>query len=337
MTVVRATAPVRVCDAGGWTDTWFAGGGVVCSLAVAPGAQVTMEIDDAPGPVTLDIAATGERYVVAPGEPTPARHPLLEAALRTCPPPPGRRTRLRIEAAIPPGCGTGTSAAVVVALVAALRAAAGEPTEPAALARIAHTVETGLGLQSGVQDQHAAAFGGCNLIHVREYPDASVEPIDVAEHLVEALDERLVTVYLGRPHRSSQLHERVITMMEQHQHAGDVLAPMRAAATAAAAALRASDLEAYGDALRDNTDAQAGLHPDLVSDDAHALINLARDHGAAGWKVNGAGGEGGSVTIVAAADAPRRDAMLVAIDAVPAWQRLALHYSREGAVVHAAS
>ena len=40
---VTATAPVRVCDLGGWTDTWFAGHGLVVNVAVAPGvtARVT--------------------------------------------------------------------------------------------------------------------------------------------------------------------------------------------------------------------------------------------------------------------------------------------------------
>ena len=33
---VRATAPVRVADVGGWTDTWFGSPGQVCSVAVGP-------------------------------------------------------------------------------------------------------------------------------------------------------------------------------------------------------------------------------------------------------------------------------------------------------------
>jgi D-glycero-alpha-D-manno-heptose-7-phosphate kinase len=44
--------------------------------------------------------------------------------------------------------------------------------------------------------------------------------------------------------------------------------------------------------------AQARLHPALISPDAWRVIEIARSHGAAGWKVNGAGGDGGSVTIL---------------------------------------
>ena len=37
---MHATSPVRVCDIGGWTDTWFARHGHVFSIAVQPGVAV---------------------------------------------------------------------------------------------------------------------------------------------------------------------------------------------------------------------------------------------------------------------------------------------------------
>jgi D-glycero-alpha-D-manno-heptose-7-phosphate kinase len=48
----------------------------------------------------------------------------------------------------------------------------------------------------------------------------------------------------------------------------------------------------------ENTDAQERLHADLVSRDARRVIEIAKEHGALGWKVNGAGGEGGSLTVL---------------------------------------
>src|SRR5690349_6967382 len=146
MPTVSATAPVRVCDAGGWTDTWFAGGGLVCSVAVDPGAEVVIELRDEAGPLTLDLAATGEQYALARDAPLPGRHPLLEQALAWHPLPEARAARVHIAAAVPPGSGVGTSAAVVVALLAAARASSGETIEPHDLARAAHAVETSLGL-----------------------------------------------------------------------------------------------------------------------------------------------------------------------------------------------
>ncbi len=47
-----------------------------------------------------------------------------------------------------------------------------------------------------------------------------------------------------------------------------------------------------------NTDAQRALRPELVGTDAERVIAAAGAGGAIGWKVNGAGGDGGSLTIL---------------------------------------
>ena len=54
---VTATAPVRVCDLGGWTDTWFARHGLVVNVAVTPGATARVTRyprGSRPAPVTID-------------------------------------------------------------------------------------------------------------------------------------------------------------------------------------------------------------------------------------------------------------------------------------------
>ena len=58
------------------------------------------------------------------------------------------------------------------------------------------------------------------------------------------------------------------------------------------------DLAELGAAMRDNTGAQRDLHPSIVGPDAEAVIALAGSSGALGWKVNGAGGDGGSVVVL---------------------------------------
>jgi D-glycero-alpha-D-manno-heptose-7-phosphate kinase len=60
----------------------------------------------------------------------------------------------------------------------------------------------------------------------------------------------------------------------------------------------AGDLVALGRVMSENTALQADLAPGIVSVGAEAVIDLARSAGALGWKVNGAGGEGGSVSLL---------------------------------------
>jgi D-glycero-alpha-D-manno-heptose-7-phosphate kinase len=327
---IIARAPVRVADLGGWSDTWFAGHGAVCHVAVNPGARVSLAAWPAAAPlVQFDVASTGERYGFDPARP-PGRHPLLEATLREIPLPAGVAARITCAADVPPGCSTGTSAAVCVALLAALDRLAGGARGAAGLARAAHRVETlHLGWQSGVQDQLAAAFGGINLVQMPAYPTAHVTPLPVAAAVRATLERTLLTVFLGRSHHSSAVHEQVIARLRAHDGA-PALDPLRQAASAGAAALCAGDLTAFGAWMVTNTEAQRALHPTLVSADADALIALARQYRALGWKVNGAGGDGGSLSILCA-DAAHHARLARAIEAAgDRWRVLPFRLAAAG-------
>jgi D-glycero-alpha-D-manno-heptose-7-phosphate kinase len=213
-------------------------------------------------------------------------------------------------------------------MIAALRALGGDLVDPATLARAAHAVETvDLKLQSGVQDQIAAAYGGSNLISIDGYPEAQVQALELTPATWDGLARRILTVYLGSPHRSSAVHEAVIARLTGTDRE-TLLAPLRAAATDAATALVAGRLDAYGDAMITNTAAQAALHPALVNPLARDVIAVAKQHGAVGWKVNGAGGEGGTVTIVGPDDLA---ALVNALRAITRLTVLPLRPSRTGA------
>lgn len=292
---IEASAPVRICDIGGWTDTWFGGPGRVFQIAVAPGVTVTVRPSSGRDPVVLDVVDFADRYPIVPGARRTPRHPLLEAAVDRLAPPPGVRVEVCVRAAVPPGSGTGTSAAVAVALLGALAALRGEHPAPLALAYDAHRLETEvLGGESGIQDQLSAALGGVNYLEIDRYPEATVVPLAAPE----GLGARLTLVTLGRAHDSSALHRRVIEAAGRDGPGR--FSALRRAAVAARDAVGAGDLVALGRAMTAGTDAQRELLDELVGDDARRVIGLARSVGALGWKVNGAGGDGGSVTVLSA-------------------------------------
>ena len=291
--MIVASVPVRVCDNGGWTDTWFGGPGRVLNIAVAPGVDVSIGATAGPDPVMVAVETSGDRYPVVPGAERTARHPLLEAAIDMFPPPRGRAVEIKVGSAVPAGCGAGTSAAVAVALLGALAAARGAPLTPREIAYAAHRLEVEvLGVESGIQDQLSAAFGGINYIEIDRYPDATVRPLPVWDEL----GSLLTLVFLGRAHDSSSVHREVIEKLGNHEHAA--FSRLRDAALAGRDAVLGQDVYAFGQAMIDNTDAQRSLHADLVGTDATQVIDLAATQRAIGWKVNGAGGDGGSVTIL---------------------------------------
>jgi D-glycero-alpha-D-manno-heptose-7-phosphate kinase len=338
--VIRSSAPVRICDNGGWTDTWFARHGHVFNIAVSPRVEVEVRtvgyhLRPRPERIVLHVENFGDRYAVDPTGPGEGRHPMLEAAVRRAAIPPDVALDIRLHSDVPPGASMGTSAAVTVALVGALDALTPGRLTPQEAAETAHSIEVDmLKRQSGVQDQLCSAHGGISFIDMYEYPRARVESLAVTERVWAELDARLFVVYLGRSHDSSAVHEMVIRELEDAGPDDPRLAALRQAAVDSRDAVLAGDLEALGRVMDANTALQARLHSELVGRDAQRVIERARSHGACGVKVNGAAGEGGSVTLLGSPRAGERHAMIHAVLAESSlFQPLPVRLSRQGLVV----
>ncbi|HNT78117.1 MAG TPA: GHMP kinase [Anaerolineae bacterium] len=330
--VINSVAPIRICDNGGWTDTWFAGHGKIFNIGVYPYVEVQIEVYPyRPGTDRIVLYAEnyGERYAVHPETPGWDRHPLLEAAIERMGVPAEVAIQATIHSEAPSGCSTGTSAAVTVALIGALDQLTPGRLTPHEVAYTAHAVEVELlRQQSGIQDQLCSAYGGINFIEMHRYPRASVSQLYVSNAIWWELERRLALIYLGKSHVSSDVHLRVIKELENEGPETKRLQDLRATAEKSRDAVYAGDFAALGRAMNENTEAQSRLHPDLVSQDARAVIEIAREFGALGWKVNG---EGGSLTLLCPAQSYIKREMLRAIEAAnPLYQNIPIYLSRFG-------
>jgi D-glycero-alpha-D-manno-heptose-7-phosphate kinase len=318
--IVNAVAPIRICDLGGWTDTWFAEHGVVLNIGVYPYVQCQMCFEPAEGRrgcLTIHAENYGDRYVIDPHEVVYDRHPLLEAAVDAMQVPSGLDIEVNIFSEAPGGCSTGTSAAVSVALIGALDMLTGGRMTPGEVAAKAHEVETQyLGLQCGIQDQISSAYGGISFIEMTAYPSARVSPVHLPNTTWWELESRLALIYLGQTHKSSDVHRQVIAELENAGPDDARIQALRIPAVNGKNALFAGEFTAFGQAMIENCEAQAALSPALVSDRAREVIGIAQKHGALGWKVNGAGGEGGSLTVLCGSSPAARRAMLCEINAL---------------------
>ena len=315
--IINSVAPIRICDNGGWTDTWFAGHGQIFNIGVYPYAEVQIAVypgDGHPSQIVINAENYGERYVIIP-EKHWDKHPLLEAAIEYMRLPDGLCLEVTIYSEAPGGASTGTSAAVTVALVGGLDMLTPGRMTPHEVASAAHKIETEmLGQQSGIQDQLCSAYGGINFIEMFQYPHASVSPIQIPNATWWELERRLSLVYLGKSHQSSDVHEMVIRSLEDAGPDCQQLNDLRTTATKSRDALYASNFAALGAAMSENTEAQARLNPGLISPDATRVIEIARAHGALGWKVNGAAGDGGSLTILSDLGTSTKRAMLATLE-----------------------
>jgi D-glycero-alpha-D-manno-heptose-7-phosphate kinase len=314
--------PVRINDIGGWTDTWFAKTGKVLNMAVDPGIEVRVEVSPNPEEtaerVSIHAANFDTAFSMIPESPSFDSFPLLQGAVHMLPPPRNVRLDFSVGSEVPAGSSTGTSASVCVALLGALSAVRGDSLSPDDAASLAHRVETELlGLQSGIQDQIAAARGGICFIVMERYPAARTENLHPSGRFLDELQSRLMLVFLGRTHSSSTIHEEVIADLESSRSSRVmILDRLRELALAAKDAVLSEDVEALGRIMTENTDCQAGLHEKLVSTAARQVIAAARKSGCCGWKLNGAGGEGGSITLLASGDAEQRGKTITALRAL---------------------
>ena len=140
--------------------------------------------------------------------------------------------------------------------------------------------------------------------------------VPVSHEVLRELDSRLSLIFLGRPHYSTTVHGEVIKGLTETDGGDARLDPLRKEAVVGRDALIDGDLKSFGRAMIRNTEAQANLNAALVSETARKIFDIANRYGAVGWKVNGAGGDGGSVTILSDGNPNAQREMLREIEAL---------------------
>jgi len=254
-------------------------------------------------------------FFVNPEKPTYDRHPFLQGAINSLAIPKEFELDITLWSHVPTGISTGTSASICVALLGALDRLTSQRHPLDELVSLAHRVETEkLGLQSGIQDQICAAFGGICFINMYRYPKAHVLKLELEENIKQELIKRLCLIYLGETHSSSVVHDEVISFLDRESSQFKILKKLRALADRAKNCMLQGDLASFGKLMTKNNEYQRSLYSRLISREADLVIGVAKKYKAAGWKVNGAGGDGGSLTILGNQEKNLREQMLQEIN-----------------------
>ena len=85
--MIEVSVPVRICDIGGWTDTWFGGPGRVVNIAVTPGVRRLVRAIGARVGCCSMCRAPMTATRSSRARPAVARHPLSKPRSTLCPPP----------------------------------------------------------------------------------------------------------------------------------------------------------------------------------------------------------------------------------------------------------
>jgi hydroxymethylglutaryl-CoA reductase len=206
----------------------------------------------------------------------------------------GARTRellLTVDAGVPAGAGLGSSAALAVAMLRGVRQFFGEsPLATDALIERAFALEQVFhGNPSGV-DHGVIATGGCVLFHKTD-AGPSLQQLALPRALRLAIG--IAGPHAGTAHAVSALRDRM------RRHAGHydvIMNEIGALARSAADALAHGSLASVGELM----DLNHGLLNALgVSTPAiEAMVSMARERGALGAKLTGAGGGGAVIALV---------------------------------------
>lgn len=192
------------------------------------------------------------------------------------------------------GTGLGSSASVCVGVLRALTTYLELTVSKYDLAeqsfRIARHI---LGKPVGKQDEYAAAFGGLNFITFNKDGTTFVEPVSLRSDSLREFESSLMLFFTGVAHNSWKLLEEQEQSTKKHTGSTvESLHEIRELADHMRRALAKGDIWAFGDLLNESWKAKKKISANISNpliDEAYAL---ARNNGALGGKIAGAGGGG---------------------------------------------
>lgn len=188
------------------------------------------------------------------------------------------------------GSGLGSSSSVTVGLLNALYAYRGDPQPQERLAKEACAIEIErCGKPIGKQDQYIAAFGG--LRQFTFHADGSVysERLPLPTDQKRALSDNLMLFYTNRTRSADPiLREQKARMDEKF----DTVSQIKSIAGKTRDALIKGDLDTLGSLLHEGWVQKRGMSDNVSSSDIDAMYQAARDAGATGGKICGAGAGG---------------------------------------------
>jgi D-glycero-alpha-D-manno-heptose-7-phosphate kinase len=217
-------------------------------------------------------------------------HPIVKAVLKEF-----NITGIDINsiADIPAGTGLGSSCSFTVGLLYALYSYVSRFASKELLANKACEIEIDILKEPiGKQDQYAVAFGGLNFITFHPNEEVTVEPVVMQAEKQKQLWENLMMFYLGK-HRSTReiLKEQKINV-ENNKDNFDTLVRMTNLARELRKSLTEGTVDDMGLVLDENWQLKKRLSSKITTPEIDEYYTKARESGAIGGKLLGAGGGG---------------------------------------------
>jgi D-glycero-alpha-D-manno-heptose-7-phosphate kinase len=287
--MIIAKAPLRITLGGGGTDlrSYYAKhGGFWISAAID--RYVYISIHD----IFIDQIILKYSELEKVKNVSEIRHNILREALKLL----GVETRIEISsfADIPEGTGLGSSGSFTVALLKGLHAYKHRHVMARDLAEEACKIEIDvLGRPVGKQDQYIAAFGGITCFTAN--PDGSIDvaPLNVPREALWTLEENTLYFFTGFSRQASDILKDQNERSKKDDAAMiENLHGVKELGYRSKEILERGDLQAFGALMNEQWEAKVRRSPNTVNADIARWFRTARENGALGGKLIGAGGGG---------------------------------------------
>lgn len=334
--MIIARSPLRISFGGGGTDLpayYERYGGMVVSaaiqaachveLATQPGRDVTITSNDFNRSITISARAP-----IVVEEPLSLPRAVLAWFAGRGERPAGMHLTMRAD--VPPGTGLGSSSAMTAALIAAIARSMDLPLTQRMIAEAACDVEIDI-LQRpiGRQDQYASALGGINTLTF-SMDAVAATPLRLPAAVERTLQAHLLLLSTRKTHDSGRLLQ---TQRDASATDGAVIQRLHRIKDLAGSmrgALHQGDMETFGSLLDASWQLKRGITEGVTTTRIDHWYQTARDNGAFGGKICGAGGGGFMLFCVP----PDRRASLTTALVREGLAPFPVHFDRQGCITH---
>ncbi len=287
--MIISRTPYRVSFFGGGTDyhTWYnEHGGAVLSTTINHYCYLTCRslppfFDEKSRIVWSQIESVKDHSQI--------KHPAVRGVLEYLQENDG--VEIHHSGDLPARSGLGSSSAFTVGLLHAMHALRGRMSNKRELAcEAVHVERTLLKENVGVQDQIATAYGGFNKITILQNGDFAVDPVILPTDRLNALQSHFLLFFTGVARTSSDVAAEQFRVVSSKQ---DELKAMRQMVDEAVQIVtNSSDLKDFGRLLHETWQLKRSLSSKISPQFVDDIYQRARNAGAIGGKLLGAGGGG---------------------------------------------
>lgn len=195
---------------------------------------------------------------------------------------------------VPTGSGLGTSSTLVVSILGAFVEWLQLPLGEYDIARLAYEIERNdLKMAGGKQDQYAATFGGVNFMEFLENDKVIVNPLRTKKSFLNELNFGLILYYTNTSRESSKIIEKQIENVKSSTSKPiEAMHQLKAQAFQMKEAFLRSDVASIGHLLHESWINKKQMATGISNSEIDELYLIAKNAGASGGKISGAGGGG---------------------------------------------